>query len=35
MIDPSLLQVLLVLGMFTSLGFALLFHFFDLEEADE
>jgi|TARA_B100000085_G_scaffold69552_1_gene62251 hypothetical protein len=35
MIAPDVLQVLLILGMFGSLIFALVFHFFDLEEADE
>jgi len=35
MIDPALLKTLLILGMFLSLGAALLYHFFDLEEADE
>jgi hypothetical protein len=35
MIAPDVLQVLLVIAIGTSLLFALLFHFFDLEEADE
>jgi len=35
MIDPLVLNVILTIGMSASLIAALLFHFFDLEEADE
>ena len=35
MIDPENLKVIMIITIFVSLMFALLFHFFDLEEADE
>lgn len=35
MIAPDVLKVLLIIAIGASLFFALLFHFFDLEEADE